>query len=197
MCPFAPGLHISLSPVQDGRRPGSTGSRSIAWIMHHLIVTATAAFLILPAQSASAQDLRSQIVGIWKWSSHVYKEVATGKTTNVFGEKPSGLQVFTQGGNALFAVFADSRKAPAANPATEAESAALLSTMAAATSTYKVEGNTLTMTYSGSWNQSWTGTTQKRQIEIVGNKLTLMSAPFKSPQSGQEIVFVVTYERVE
>ncbi len=197
MCSLDPGLHISLSPLQDRRPPGSSDSRSVRWVMHHLITTATAALLISLAQSASAQDLRSQIVGTWKWSSHVYKEVATGKTTNVFGEKPSGLQVFTQGGNALFAVFADSRKAPAANPATEAESAALLSTMAAATSTYKVEGNTLTMTYSGSWNQSWTGTTQKRQIEIVGNKLTLMSAPFKSPQSGQETAFVVTYERVE
>lgn len=197
MCSLAPGLHIFLSPVLDGQRPGPTDSRSVAWIIHALIATATAALLISLAPSASAQDLRSQIVGTWKWSSHVYKEVATGKTTNVFGEKPSGLQVFTQGGNALFAVFADSRKAPAANPATEAESAALLSTMAAATSTYKVEGNTLTMTYSGSWNQSWTGTTQGRQIEIVGNRLTLMSAPFKSTQSGQEIVFVVTYERVE
>ena len=62
---------------------------------------------------------------------------------------------------------------------------------------YKVEGNTLTMTYSGSWKQSWTGTTQKRQIEIVGNQLTLMSAPFKSAQTGQDTVFVVTYERAD
>jgi hypothetical protein len=53
------------------------------------------------------------------------------------------------------------------------------------------------MTYSGSWNQAWTGTTQKRQIEIVGNKLTLMSAPYKSPQTEQDTVFIVTYERVD
>ena len=97
----------------------------------------------------------------------------------------------------MFAVFADGRKAPAANLATEAERAALFATMAAATSTYKVEGNPLTMTYSGSRNQSWTGTTQKRQIEIVGNQLTLTSAPYKSPQTGQDTAFAVTYERVE
>jgi hypothetical protein len=165
--------------------------------MHLLISAVAVALLLSSAQTSSAQDLAAQIVGTWKWTSHVYREVATGKTTNVFGEKPLGLQVFTKGGNAVFAVFADGRKAPAANPATEAEHAALFATMAAATSTYKVEGNTLTMTYSGSWNQAWTGTTQKRQIEIVGNKLTLMSAPYKSPQTEQDTVFIVTYERVD
>jgi hypothetical protein len=37
----------------------------------------------------------------------------------------------------------------------------------------------------------------KRQIEIVGNKLTVRSAPVKSTQTGKDIVFTVTYERVE
>lgn len=165
--------------------------------MHHLIATATAALLISLAQSASAQDLRSQIVGAWKWTGHVYREVGTGKTSNVYGEKPTGLMVYTKSGNLVYAVFGDNRQPPASTPATDAERAALFNTMAAATGVYSVEGSTLAITYSGSWNQSWTGTTQKRQIEIVGDKLTLMSAPFKSPQSGQETAFVVTYERVE
>ena len=165
--------------------------------MHHLISAATVGFLISFAQTASAQDMASQIVGAWKWTSHVYKEVATGKTTHVYGEKPSGLMVYTKGGNLVYAVFGDNRKAPAGAAATDAERAGLFNTMAAATGTYKVEGNMLAITYSGSWNQSWTATTQKRQIEIVGNKLTLMSAPFKSAQTGQDTVFVVSYERVE
>jgi hypothetical protein len=37
----------------------------------------------------------------------------------------------------------------------------------------------------------------ERQIDIVGNKRTLMSAPFKSAQTGQDTVFVVSCERVE
>jgi hypothetical protein len=44
----------------------------------------------------------------------------------------------------------------------------------------------LTSQIVGTWK--WTGTTQKRQIEIVGNKLSLMSAPFRSAHSGQETV---------
>ena len=38
---------------------------------------------------------------------------------------------------------------------------------------------------------------QALATQIVGNKLTLMSAPYKSPQTGQDTVFGVTYERVE
>jgi hypothetical protein len=68
--------------------------------------------------------------------------------------------------------------------------------VAALSGTYKVEGNTLTVTYTTSWNQTWTGTTQKRQIELAGNKLTITSAPFKNEQ-GQDAIFVVTLERVE
>lgn len=165
--------------------------------MHYAISAVAVAFLVSFAPTAAAQDLATQIVGTWKWTSHVYKEVATGKNSNVYGEKPSGLIVFTKGGNLVYAVFGDNRKPPAGSPATEAERAGLFNTMAAASGTYKVEGNTLAITYSGSWNQSWTGTTQKRQIDIVGNKLSLTSAPFKSTQTGQETVFVVTYDRVE
>ena len=165
--------------------------------MRHLIATAMFAFLTALAPASSAQALATQIVGAWKWTGHVYKEVATGKTANVYGERPQGLMVYTTGGNLVYAVFADNRKAPAGTPPTDAERAGLFNTMAAATGTYTVDGNTLAITYSGAWNQTWTGTTQKRQIEIVGNKLSLMSAPFKSAQTGQDIVFVVTYERVE
>jgi hypothetical protein len=165
--------------------------------MRRRISAVTALLLVSSAHGASAQDLASQIVGTWKWTGHVYKEVTTGKITNVFGDKPSGLMAFTKGGSLVYAVFADNRRPPAGNPATDAERAALHNTMAAATGTYKVDGNALSISYSGSWNQSWTGTTQRRQIEIVGNRLTLTSAPYKSPQTGQDTVFVVTYERVE
>jgi hypothetical protein len=72
----------------------------------------------------------------------------------------------------------------------------LFNTIAAGSGTYKVEGNTIIVTYAASWNQTWTGITQTRQFEIVGNKLTVTSAPTKD-LAGQDIVFVVTYERVE
>jgi len=85
---------------------------------------------------------------------------------------------------------------PAGASATDAERINLFNTTAAGSGTYKVEGNTIIVTYAASWNQTWTGITQKRQFEIVGNKLTVTSEPTKD-LAGQDIVFVVTYERVE
>ena len=97
--------------------------------MHRLVPAATALFLVSSVHGALAQDLASQIVGTWEWAGHVYKEVATGRATHVFGEKPSGLMAFTRGGSVVYAIFADGRKAPGGNPATEAESVALFNTM--------------------------------------------------------------------
>lgn len=133
---------------------------------------------------------------VWKYTSQSTKEVATGKINHPFGEKPTGHIVYTKGGHVVFVLAGDNRKTPAAAVATDAERINLFNTIAAASGTYKVEGNTIIVTYAASWNQTWTGITQKRQFEIVGNKLTVTSAPTKD-LAGQDIVFVVTYERVE
>jgi hypothetical protein len=158
---------------------------------------AAAAFAVSLAQPVASQDLASQIVGVWKYTSQNIKEVETGKIDHPYGQNPTGLIVYTKGGHVVFALAGDNRKVPASPAFTDAERIALFNTMAGASGTYKVEGNTLTVTYTTSWNQTWTGVTQKRQIEIVGNKLTVTSAPVKSTQTGKDIVFTVTYERVE
>ena len=161
-----------------------------------LISAATAAFALTLVQPVPAQDLASQIVGVWKYTSSSNKEVETGKVDHPYGKNPTGHIVYTKGGHVVFAVAGDNRKAPANSQFTDADRAELFKTMAAASGTYKVEGNTLTVTYGASWNQTWTGVTQKREIEIVGNKLTITSAPVKSG-TGKDIIFVVTLERVE
>ena len=161
-----------------------------------LVTAISAAFLLALGQPAPAEDLASSIVGVWKYTGGTSKEVATGKITYPYGEKPTGHIVYTKGGHVIVAVAGDNRKAPTTPTFTDADRINLFNTMAAASGTYKVEGNTLTVTYTSSWNQTWTGTTQKRQIEIAGNKLTITSAPFKNEQS-QDVIFVVTLERVE
>ena len=165
--------------------------------MKHFLASAAAAtaFACL-AQPATSQDLASQIVGVWKWTSSAIKEVETGKIDHPLGQNPSGQVVYTKGGHVVFALAGDNRKTPA-SPFTDADRIALFNTMSAAGGTYKVEGNTLTVTYTTSWNQTWTGVTQKRQIEIAGNKLTSTSAPYKSMQTGKDMIFVATLERVE
>jgi hypothetical protein len=52
--------------------------------------------------AATAEDLASQIVGVWKHVSSTNKEVATGKVTHPFGEKLIGYLVFTKAGRIIW-----------------------------------------------------------------------------------------------
>ena len=161
-----------------------------------LVTAISAAFLLALGQPAPAEDLASSIVGVWKFKGQHIKEVASGKIDYPLGQNPTGHLVCTKGGHIVSVLAGDNRKAPASPAFTDAERVALFNTMVALSGTYQVEGNTVTVTYTTSWNQTFTGTTQKRQIELAGNKLTVTSAPFKNEQ-GQDAIIVVTLERVE
>jgi hypothetical protein len=62
---------------------------------------------------------------------------------------------------------------------------------------YKTEGNKVIYSVDIAWIPSWIGTTRTSQVEMVGNKLTATTPPFKSTLDGQDIVVVTTYERAE
>ena len=161
-----------------------------------LISVLTLALAATLAWPVPAQDLGSQVVGVWKYISVNNKEVATGKIIYPFGETPRGYIVYTKGGRLLFSFVGDNRTKPAGASATDVERVNLFNTLAAGSGTYKVEGNTITVTYDTSWHQLWTGTTHKRNIALAGNRLTLTSAPTKD-MAGQEIVFETIVERIE
>jgi hypothetical protein len=145
---------------------------------------------------AIADDLASQLIGVWKYVSVSNTEVATGKVTHPYGEKPIGYIVYTKGGRQIFSIVSDNRAKPASSVATDAERLRLFNTSGSGTATYKLDGNTIMSTYDSSSGETWTGTTQKRKIAITGNKLTVISDPYKN-LAGQEVTFEVVYERVE
>jgi len=82
--------------------------------MKHLLTSAAVAtaFSLWLAQPAASQDLASQIVGVWKWTSSTNKEVETGKINHPYGQNPSGQIVYTKGGHVVFALAGDNRKPP-------------------------------------------------------------------------------------
>jgi hypothetical protein len=115
-----------------------------------------------------------------------------------FGEHPVGYNIYTRNGRVLVFTVAEGRKTPAKPDPSDAERIDLFKSMFGYSGTYKVDGNnSLVYHIDSSWNQSWTGTDQTRQVQISGNKLTIVTPPFKSVQDGQEIVVTTTYERVE
>jgi hypothetical protein len=166
-------------------------------MMRTLISAVTLAFLVTLPPPAVAQDLASQIVGMWRYVSVTTTEVASGKVSKPYGENPKGYLVYTKGGRALYVLVADNRAKPASPAVTDAEAVALFRTLASGSGTYKVEGKTLVATWDTSSQQTWTGTTQKRHIEIVGNKLTITSDPVKVSATGLDVVFANTLEKVE
>ena len=98
-------------------------------------------FLLMLLEPLAAQDLASSIVGTWKLTSFVRKELATGKSATTYGEHPSGYAYYTKAGRFLiFAVTQDRTKNEKADP-TDAERVELFKSMFAWGGTYKTEGN--------------------------------------------------------
>ncbi len=93
--------------------------------------------------------------------------------------------------------FATDRKAPVTPNPTEAERAALWTSMSAYSGTYRLEGNKLIVLIENSSIQSWNGTKRIINIETDGKKLIGTSEPFKSLVTGLDVVAAVRWERLE
>src|SRR4029077_1030337 len=123
-----------------------------------LVAAAALALLLASPSVAAAQDVASRIVGVWKRKGNVQKILATGETSKPEGENPSGMLTFSRGGHFMWIYIADGRKSPASLPPTDAERLYLYNTSGSGGGTYKVNGDKVTVVYTASANQAWTGT---------------------------------------
>lgn len=150
--------------------------------------------IVALATPAFAQDLASQLVGVWKRTSQVEKELATGTTSN--NPNPDGPLIFTRGGRFAWVILTPGRNAPATPIPTDAERAALWATAFFGTGTYRVEGDKVVLSYDTSWNQLWTGTERRADMKVTGNVLTWTSPPYPT-LDGKEVIGIQTFERTE
>jgi hypothetical protein len=166
--------------------------------MKYLLISAAAlASGLALALPAIAQDLASQIVGVWRVKSFDSVEIESQKANRAYGNAPRGTYIFTKSGHFALLLTAEKRNAPATDSPTEAERADLFRSMAAAAGTYKVAPGKVTFTYTDSWIERWTGTTRLSDAEVKGNVLTFKSLPIASTLTGKTIVFTTVLERVE
>ena len=161
-----------------------------------LIGAAALALLLASPAVAAAQDVASQMVGVWKRTANVQKMLATGETTKPEGENPSGMITFSRGGHFMWIYIADGRKSPASLPPTDAERIYLHKTSAFGGGTYKVNGDKVIVLYTASANQSWTGTERTWTVQVSDKVLTVSSAPYKTAE-GKDAIGTATYERLE
>src|SRR5260221_14276748 len=138
-------------------------------------VVLTTVVLLTAARPASAEDVASPIVGLWKLTGNTTKIVATGAMEKQAGEHPSGYQLFTKGGHMMYFQAAENRKPPAGAVATDAERAAMFNTLVAYAGTYKLDGSKVLIHFEAN---SVPGIPDRTYaMEISGNKLTLTADP--------------------
>jgi hypothetical protein len=85
-------------------------------------------------------------------------------------------------------------------PASDAELAELMKTMAAYTGKYRIEGDDFVTTVDVPWYPVWVGSEQRRHYKLEGDKLTIVSAPQPlgagaGPQKDAILISTLVWER--
>jgi len=140
--------------------------------------------------------VKDRLIGTWTLVSAEREEIPSGAKTAFLGENPSGFLHYTPDGRMLALITRGSRKAPAGKVADPAEAEALIRSMIAYGGTYTCDGSEVTHHCDISWNQSFTGTLQKRTVTFDGERLILSPPPSPDPTDGTMSVRRLTWKRV-
>ena len=146
------------------------------------------------AQVAFADD-SAKIIGIWKLVSFDWEIQATGEREPAMGKNPTGYNIFTPEGRAMFVLTGEGRKAPK----TDQDRADLFKSMFAYTGMYRLEGDKWITKIDVSWNPAWLGTEQIRFFKVDGDRLQVISMWVQDtvkPQRGMVRGFL-TFDRVK
>ena len=135
------------------------------------------------------------LLGTWALKSYVVT-AATGETSMPYGAHPKGYLSYAADGRMQAIGTSSGRTAPHDGVVlTDQEKGVLYETMFAYAGTYSLEDGRVTHHVDISWNEAWNGTDQVRFYEVSGTTLTITSR-FVDPASGQEALYVVTWEKV-
>jgi hypothetical protein len=134
------------------------------------------------------------LLGSWRMTSWVTRDVATGERQDALGQNPRGTVVYTPE-RVTFLIIRNNRTRPEQLPPSDEEKIALFDTMFAYSGRYTVESDRVVHHVDLSWNEAWSGTDRVRFCKVDEQTLTYSSSPAKNPFDGREVVHEVTYER--
>jgi hypothetical protein len=144
----------------------------------------------------SNDSTRQRLIGTWKLITAVREEISSGTKTEFLGPNPVGYINYGADGRMLVLTVASGRRKPAGPKATSAEVEALFRSMTSYGGTYSIDGNEITHHVDVSWNQSWTGTDQKRVARFEGNRVYLSTPPSLDPITGTMSMRTMTWEKL-
>jgi len=145
----------------------------------------------------SNDSTRQHLIGTWKLITAAREEISSGTKTEFLGPSPVGYINYGADGRMLVLTVASGRRKPAGPKATSAEVEALFRSMTSYGGTYTIDGNEITHHVDVSWNQSWTGTDQKRVARFEGNRVYLSTPPSVDPITGTMSVLTMTWEKLD
>jgi hypothetical protein len=140
-----------------------------------------------------------EIYGTWKLVSEQMKILDTGEIIDrTAGAVPSGYVTFGKDGRMMVLSVRGVRPKPdSLATMTNQQRAALFTSMIAYGGTYKFDCSTMEAHVDISWNETWTGTTQIRDVKRDGDKLVFTTRPAPSPIDGRTSVSTVIWEKVK
>jgi hypothetical protein len=165
-----------------------------------VIVTLLILTLAVPATmlaQGNKADKDNPLVGTWRLTGYERTVVATGEVSEPLGKSPKGYINFGQDGRMIVLLIGDKRPKPTdLSTMTDQQRADLFKTMLALAGTYDTDGKTVTYHPDVSSNEIWTGTHQKRIINLDGRKLALTTIPAPASTDGKVSVITVRFEKV-
>jgi hypothetical protein len=150
----------------------------------------------LSSVASAADDAR--LVGTWRPTAVTTVTLKTNAVTKLFGDNPIGLLQYTRGGHVVVFLSTGTPHQPQGNVLTDEDRAAIhKGIIGAYAGKYRIEGSKVIHQVTAAWWPHFIGSEQTRFFEVSGSTLTLKTAPFVSPRTGDEIVSTLTWERVE
>ena len=148
------------------------------------------------AASMTNDDPRQRLLGTWKLIAAIREEIPSGAKTDFLGSHPTGYINYAPDGRMMVLNVGNGRSKPAGANATSAEAEALFRSMTSYGGTYTIDGNEITHHVDVSWNETWTGTEQKRLARFEGNRVYLSTTPSVDPLTGKMSTRTMTWEKV-
>jgi hypothetical protein len=144
-----------------------------------------------PSSAAAA------VLGTWKLVSVTREDVATAEKTDFFGADPHGYIHYGGDGRMMVVIVRTGRPKPTGTDLTADQAQALMKSVVSYAGTWEIRGNEMTHFVDISWNESWSGTAQKRLFRFVGDKLHLDTPPSPDPVDGRHSVRSMVWERMK
>ena len=141
---------------------------------------------------AQAED-DTRLNGLWKLVSYEVEVRQNGEKLPVMGKQPTGYAYVTPEKRIFFILAGEGRK-PAE---TEAQRAALMSTLVSYSGKISLDGDSWTADVDVAWDPKWVGTKQTRMFKIEGDRLQVLTPWRVMPNWADrgETRSIVTFER--